>query len=245
MTSRSRPPKSAMLVAERIVQDALREGIGPGDALPLEKSMLLRYEIGRGTLREALRLLEFQGVILLKPGMHGGPVMQDPDASHLGSTLALLMQLKSAPLRTIAEVRTALEPMICRLAAERMSAQSLDELHGTIDRMRTDIDDERIFLEANKRFHEIIAWSSGNTLFGYLVASLFRIMDSAVTGIDYPWHRRTAVVHAHEQIYDALRSHDPQMSEVRMREHIADYDRFTEQKYPEVLKQTIRWRHPM
>ena len=73
MTSRSRPPKSAMLVAERIVQDALREGIGPGDALPLEKSMLLRYAIGRGTLREALRLLEFQGVILLKPGMHAKP----------------------------------------------------------------------------------------------------------------------------------------------------------------------------
>ena len=59
----TRPPKAALLVAQRIVQDALREGRKPGDLLAPERTMLEKYQTGRGTLREALRLLEFQGVI--------------------------------------------------------------------------------------------------------------------------------------------------------------------------------------
>src|ERR1700683_422035 len=124
----SRPPKAALLVAQRVIRDVVREGMRPGDLLPPERVMLETYETGRGTLREALRLLEFQGVIALKPGPRGGPVLLDPDASHLGNTVVLLMQLKEAPFRTIIEVRSALEPVISSLAAERISEEALDRL---------------------------------------------------------------------------------------------------------------------
>ncbi len=230
-----------MLVAQRIVRDALRDGLKPGDLLLPEKTMLEKYQTGRGTLREALRLLEFQGVIALKPGPKGGPVLQNPDASHLASTVVLLMQLKSAPFRTIVEVRTAMEPMISSLAATRMTDESLIDLNSTIEQMREDMDDEHSFLDANKRFHDIIAWSSGNTLFGYIIDSLLGIMDGALIGIDYPPPRRTAILKAHEEIYAALKSRDPKLSEERMREHIEAYERYAERKFPQVLKQTIPW----
>src|SRR6478735_4533989 len=136
-----RPPKAAMLVAQRIVRDALRDNMVAGDLLLPEKTMLEKYQTGRGTLREALRLLEFQGVITLKPGPRGGPVLQNPDAAHLGSTLVLLMQLQAAPFRNIAEVRSALEPMISSLAATRMTDETLVDLRGTVDQMRTEMDD--------------------------------------------------------------------------------------------------------
>src|SRR6188472_727443 len=101
-----------MLIAQRIVRDIVRGEVSPGDLLPPERVMLEKYRIGRGTLREALRLLEFQGAIALKPGPGGGPILLDPDASHLASTIILLMQLQNASLRTIVEARTALEPVI-------------------------------------------------------------------------------------------------------------------------------------
>jgi GntR family transcriptional regulator, transcriptional repressor for pyruvate dehydrogenase complex len=237
----SRPPKAAMLVAQRIIRDVASAGLKPGNLLPPERTMLEKYQIGRGTLREALRLLEFQGVIALKPGPRGGPVLQDPNASHLASTLVLLMQLKEAPYRTIVEVRTALEPMISRLAAERISDEALLELSETIDSMRENIGNQDLFLEANKRFHDVIAWSSGNPLFGYIVDSLLGILDGTVIGIDYPSPRRQAIIKAHDEILQALKARDPEASEERMREHIDQYVTYAQRKFPEVLDQVVRW----
>jgi Transcriptional regulators len=230
-----------MLIAQRIINDAIKQGLRPGDLLPAERSMLETYGTGRGTLREALRLLEFQGVISLKPGPKGGPVLQMPDATHLSSTVILLMQLKEAPFRSIVEVRSAMEPMISKLAAERISDEALDELGDTIHLMADNMGDQDTFLEANKRFHDIIAWSSGNPLFGYLVDSLLGIMDGTVIGIDYPQIRRKAILKAHDGIYKALTARDTKQSEERMQEHIQEYVTYAERKFPNVLDQVIRW----
>jgi GntR family transcriptional regulator, transcriptional repressor for pyruvate dehydrogenase complex len=237
----SRPPKAAMLVAQRIVRDIVRGGLKPGDLLPPERMMLESYETGRGTLREALRLLEFQGVLALKPGPRGGPVVLDPDASYLASSVVLLMQLKQAPFRSIVEVRSALEPMISSLAATRIDDKSVAELLGTIEAMRENLADQQIFLEANKRFHDVIAWSSGNALFGYIIESLLGIMDGTVIGIDYPSPRRAAILKAHEAIYGAIEARDASASEKLMRLHIDEYTRYAMRKFPEVLDEVIQW----
>jgi GntR family transcriptional regulator, transcriptional repressor for pyruvate dehydrogenase complex len=237
----SRPPKAALLVAQRVVRDVVRNGTRPGDLLPPERVMLETYEIGRGTLREALRLLEFQGVIALKPGPGGGPILLNPAASHLASTLQLLMQLNHATYRTIVEVRTAMEPMTSQLAAARISDKSLEELRLTVENMRDSLEDRDVFLESNKRFHDIIAWSSGNVLFSYIVDSLVDILDGTVIGIDYPRHRRVAILKAHEEIFAALAQHDPQASLERMRLHIDAYATYAQRKFPDVLDQIITW----
>jgi GntR family transcriptional regulator, transcriptional repressor for pyruvate dehydrogenase complex len=236
-----RPPKTAMLVAQRIVRDVVRSHMSPGDLLPPERVMLEKYATGRGTLREALRLLEFQGVISLKPGPGGGPVLQTPTASHLASTLMLLMQLNKAPYHVIVEVRNAIEPVISELAATQISDASLTELAATVEQMRTEIDDRDLFLEANSRFHDVIAWSSGNVLFAYIVDSLLGILDGTVLGIDYPRDRRTAIVKAHEEIYRALAAHDPEAAKETMRRHIEEYTKYAKKKFPSVLDETITW----
>ncbi|AAZ55315.1 transcriptional regulator, GntR family [Thermobifida fusca YX] len=236
-----RPQKTAMLVAQQIVADIHRRGNRVGDRLPPERVMLDEYSVGRGTLRESLRFLELQGVISLRPGPGGGPIVQQPDASSLTTTLTLLMQFEKAPFRTITEARTALEPMMARLASERMSDEKLKELKESVDMMRDNLEDQEVFLEQNRRFHDLIAHGSGNVMFGYLVDSLLGILDGSAIGIDYPQFRRAAVHKAHLNIYEAIASRDPEASAEAMAQHIHEYVRYAEKKFPEVLDAPIVW----
>ena len=107
--------------------------------------MLERYQTGRGTLREALRFLEFQGVLTLKPGPGGGPILLKPDAGNLSSTLVLLMQMNQAPFKEIVQVRSAIEPMISMLAAEVMTDTQLGYLEDSIIQMRDNIESQDVF----------------------------------------------------------------------------------------------------
>ena len=237
----SRPPKAAMLVAQRIVRDIGRAGLRPGDLLPPERAMLETYGTGRGTLREALRLLEFQGVIALKPGPGGGPILMNPAPAHLAGSLQLLMQLNQAPYREIVAARAALEPVNSGLAAGRIGADSLAELAASLARMRENIDDTDWFRDSGRRFHQVIAWSSGNVLFAYIVDALLGILDGTVIGTDDPGDRRAAVLRAHEEIYAALAGHDASAAEQRMREHIEAYARHAQRRFPDTLDQTVTW----
>ncbi|WP_127818100.1 FadR/GntR family transcriptional regulator [Microbacterium sp. CPCC 204701] len=236
-----RPQKTALLVAQQIVADIQRRGNVPGDRLPPEKAMLEQYQIGRGTLRESLRYLELQGLISLKPGPGGGPVVEKPTGIGLATVISLLLQMENAPYRNIIEARGSLEPAMSRLAASRMTDDELSSLRANLDRMLADIDDPEVFADANQEFHDIIAHSSGNALFAHMIDALTGILDGTSIGIEYPEHRRLAVHQAHTRIYETLAAHDPVAAADAMREHIGEYTQYIEAKYPEVVEAPISW----
>ena len=239
--NRERPQKTAMLVAQRIVSDITEQNRQVGDRLSPERVMLEEYQVGRGTLRESLRFLELQGVISLKPGPGGGPIVEKPDASHLATSLILLLQFEQAPFRSILETRAALEPLMARLASQRIDGQHLGLLKESVTTMAEHISDQHVFLETNKNFHDVIAWGSGNTVFGYLVDALLGILDGTVLGIDYPEHRRRTVLTRHSTIYDAIAASDGDTSEESMREHIAEMTRYLEKKFASTMDAPVTW----
>lgn len=243
VSNSQRPQKMAFLVAQRIVRDIERDGLKPGDRLPHERMMLEKYDIGRGTLRETLRLLELQGVLSFKTGPGGGPVVEKPNADNLATTLTLLLQAEGARYRVIAESRAAIEPVMAKLAAERITADRLAELERSIDDMRDGIEDIDVYLETNRRFHNVIAWGSGNALFGHLVEAMVGAMDlsGASQGIEYPVRRRHAVLRTHQEIFESIRDSRPGEAESSMRSHIDEYLAYAAKKYPDALDKPIRW----
>jgi GntR family transcriptional repressor for pyruvate dehydrogenase complex len=237
----ARPVKTAMLLAQRIVSEIERRGLSVGDRLPSERTMLEEYGVARGTLRESLRFLELQGVLSIKVGPGGGPVVESPDASHLATTLVLLLQFGHGTFRSIAEFRDALEPIMARMAAERITPEQLKELEESIEFMERVVGNRVQFLEANKEFHDTIAWATGNQVFGLILDAILGIMDGTVMGIDDPKHRQVAIIKAHREILAALAAHDADAAEDAMRSHIGEYFTYVKRKFPEVLTQPVTW----
>ncbi|NJC71861.1 FadR family transcriptional regulator [Planosporangium thailandense] len=237
-----RPPKAAMLLAQRIVRDFVHQRVPAGSVLPTERHMAQTYQVGRGTLREALRLLELQGVITFQRGPHGGPVLNDPDAGHVAHTLTLLAQLSGTPYRSVLEVRAAIEPLVTRLATNQMDPATLSELEGTVSTMRRTPPRDHAFWRANKRFHALIAEASGNLVLSLLVDSFLGITDSEAVGVGYPEGCRGSMLEAHHEIYQAIVDGCPQTAADRMFEHITDYERYAERAHPEVLADPVTWK---
>ncbi|WP_040841758.1 FadR/GntR family transcriptional regulator [Nocardia brevicatena] len=241
MTLSVRPKKTAILVAQRIVADINARGNKVGDRLPAEKDMLAEYNVGRGTLRESLRFLELQGVISLRPGPGGGPIVQQPDSAALSTTLMLLLQFEQAPYRSVTEARSALEPVMARLATERMTEEQLAEVGDSVANMERVRNDEAAFIAENKRFHKLIAYGSGNAIFGYLIDSMIDILDGSPIGMEYPMARRSAVAKAHKLVYEALAGRDPEAAAQAMADHVGQYATYTEKKYSDALAAPIVW----
>lgn len=238
---RARRQKTATLVARRIVEDIRRGGASVGDRLPPEKQMLEDYQVGRGTLREALRFLELQGVLSLKPGPGGGPLVEQPDAQHLATALLLLLQFHDAPFSTLVEARGDLEPVMARLAAQRLTEEHRAQLVDSVDTMRTNLRDREVFLRTNRDFHDTIAWASGNQMYGFLIDALIEIVDGTPLGVDYPEKRRRAVLASHERILTALLAHDGDSSASAMAEHMSEGLKYFQRNYSDVLGQPVTW----
>jgi GntR family transcriptional regulator, transcriptional repressor for pyruvate dehydrogenase complex len=243
MATSTKPQKTALILAQRIVRDIHRRGLSPGEKLPPERLMMEEYEVGRGTLRESLRFLELQGVLSFKPGPGGGPLVEKPGTETLSATLALLLQFDGATYRAVAEARAAFEPLMARLAAERITPERLKELEESVTEMEAGLNDTEVYLETNERYHDIIAWASGNSLFGFLVDAMVGSMDlsGAAHGIEYPVRRRQAVLKAHRSIFDAIQEGDASLAGDAMRSHIDEYFTYAMKKYPDAMNRLIMW----
>lgn len=236
-----RARKSSELVARDLASYIVDHDLPEGTRLPPEREMGAALGVGRTTLREALRLLETRGALSIRPGRQGGPIVRRPKPEDLSEVLTLILQFQQASLSDVIEVRMAIEPTVARLAAARIKPEELDELRGTIDRMRTESDDSSLFRRENQVFHATIARASGNVVLATLNESLKLINDGAVVGVEYTLRRRRAVAAAHARIVDALGAGDGDAAEVAMRDHLTEAGHHWKSKYAGLFGVAVRW----
>lgn len=122
------PPKASVLLAADLRGHILGHGLAPGSALPSEAQLVSDTGLGRATIREALRLLEAEGLIAIKRGPHGGVTVRRPDVSRLSRSLAPILTLSEAPLRDLFVFRKAVEPQAASLAASHATDEQRNRL---------------------------------------------------------------------------------------------------------------------
>jgi len=236
---RARREKAATALAKSIAREIHRRGLQPGDKLLGEQRMVERYGVARGSLREALRYLELQGVLRIKSGPGGGPVIETPNGRHFASTLALMLQFVGARFRALIETRWVVEPGIAALAAERATPADLDALHQCLAAMRGALADGVRFQEENRRFHDLLAFASGNPVVRFLLPALHWI--SAGAGIEYSPEERARIVRAMKQILTAIEARASQQAYEATREFFAMSLAYLDATYPDVMARPLRW----
>jgi GntR family transcriptional regulator, transcriptional repressor for pyruvate dehydrogenase complex len=237
-----RPHKVAILLANQIVQEIIDGGLLPGARLASEREMLQEYNVSRGTLREALRYLELQGVLTIRPGPGGGPVVQEPDGHNLASVLGLLLALSRTQFRDVVVIREVLEPAMAARAATEASSAVLTAMRDSIEAMAVAGSDED-FLDENRRFHDLVAEGADNQVFKFFNTSLHALIDGAVMGIRYSPARRLAVIEAHIAVVEALESRDPERARRAMERHLGDWSEYVRTRHRAALNRPIVWHH--
>ena len=232
-----RGSKIAEAVAREILTRICEEKLAPGSQLPGEAQMLADYDVGRGSLREALRILEVHGIIKIKAGPGGGPIVIGTTTNDFGRMATMFFQAGGMTFREIIDARLVLEPLMARLAAERRQQETLDLLSET----RTETGSDQAYLKTSESFHRLVASMSGNRILNLISHAMEDIFHARVSGMLFPPERRGDVVDAHDQIADAIAKGDAARAERLMRDHMVDYARYVEARHPALMDEVVAW----
>src|ERR1700749_308720 len=124
-------PKASDVLATDLRERILRGKFPEGTALPTERDMVVQTQMSRTTVREALRILEVQGLIRIKTGRSGGAFVQRPDGDSVANTVSLLIRGRQIRMAALPETREGVEPVCARLAAKYRTDEDLDRLEAT------------------------------------------------------------------------------------------------------------------
>ncbi|MBF9036137.1 FCD domain-containing protein [Rhodobacterales bacterium HKCCE2091] len=172
---RSRPAKVAEAIKDWVVEHNLRKG----DRLPNEADLMARFGMAKGTIREAMRILEAQGLIESRTGPGGGCFVGEVTADRAKALLANYFYFNEISISDIYQLRRLLEPEIAATLAGRLSGEQLGQLEAivaTYPEPARDAEEERDQHVASLLFHRRLANFSSNALLAFVVSFMARIL---------------------------------------------------------------------
>jgi DNA-binding FadR family transcriptional regulator len=182
--SRGRLREKPQQIADELRRMIVSGKLSEGDSLGHEPDLVERFGVSRPSLREALRILEAEGLITVVRGMLGGIIVHEPDERMTARTAALVLQARNVSLADVYEARTLLEPIAVRTVASlRARRAPVTELRQLIKQEVRVILDPDAFGPANARFHERLVALSGNQTLTIVAEMLNEVVTRAVTAI--------------------------------------------------------------
>lgn len=238
---RQRTPKASERLARHLASSIVEGEIAEGARLPHESEMLNQLQVSRATLREALRLLEVWGLVVIRTGPGGGPTVRRPSSGEFAEHLGLMLQFQQLTLKDVSDARLALEPMMARLAAQRITPEQIADLRDSIEIMTQSYDAPVEFWAQNQRFHSAVAEAGDSRVISMVVDAVKFIADGASSGVHYGRDELEDVVQAHTKIVDLLEAGDAEGAAVAMHHHLDVGRRFIAKNQPGTLRSRIHW----
>src|SRR6266508_337425 len=216
-------PKASDVLATELRERILSGEYAEGSPLPPERELVTQTTMSRATVREALRILEVQGLVRIKAGRAGGAFVQRPGKESLASSMALLIRGRQIRLAALHETREAIEPFCAELAAKNRTDDDLAALDAADEAISDPDASLAQFLQANVDWHIGVATASHNELLGAFMTAFFLDVTAATENEFVNDDVRRLAAKAHRGITDAIRKRDAEAAVRRMRRHVHGY----------------------
>jgi GntR family transcriptional regulator, transcriptional repressor for pyruvate dehydrogenase complex len=224
-------PRLAEMVAD-VLRDRIVTGrLKDGDELPRQEDLLAEFNVSRPSLREALRILEAEGLITVRRGNLGGAVVHSPQVGNAAYSVGLVLQSRGVPMTDLRDAIKSIEPVCAGLCAARddRHEEVLPSLRQVHERVVAAVDDDVEFTISSRRFHEQLVAVCGNQTLILVVGALESLWssreeawarDASQTGSFPDSKRRQSGVRAHERILKSIEDGDVDRVQRQARVHL-------------------------
>ena len=226
---RIRQPRVAEIVASRLRDDILSGRLKEGDILPSQESLFTEFGVGPPALREAIHILEVDGLVSVRRGNMGGAVVHLPSAERTAHMISMVLQSRSSTPADVSGALMHLEPICAGMCAARKDRMTevVPYLQAEIDCQERQFEDTAQYVGNARRFHEALVSRCGNEPMILLIGSLELIWsahESSVWGDDGgPMQHKTmrAALRDHQRLLDAIRDGNADRAVRLAQDHLA------------------------
>jgi DNA-binding FadR family transcriptional regulator len=235
--------KLAMSIARDIVRQIGDGRLNAGSSLASEAEMAGIYSVGRTTVREALRILETQGLVSIKTGPGGGPIVTDPTTADAGRMMSLHMNVRGCTFGELAQARVQIDPILAADAARLAMPNGIERLRDIVEIMQEiPLGRNTEWARTASMFNAIVAAMTGNSVLALLSASLRAIYAERIGNINYTAKMRQNAIAYYRNIIEAIEARDPVKAQQNAHDLIAGSLQQMKKAHPEILSALVDWK---
>ena len=233
-----RQPRLAEIVAASLRDDILSGRLKEGDLLPRQEHLLKEYRVSLPAVREAMRILETEGLVSVQRGNVGGAIVHLPTAARTAQMISMVLQSRDATLDDVSSAVLNFEPVCARMCAARpdRATEVVPALREVIEAQRAKFDDVANWNTNARLFHEALVANCGNQTVIVIIGSLETIWSAHESSVwdearrgteelppDSPMARKTrqAALRDHEKILAAIEAGNEERAATLSARHLA------------------------
>ena len=209
--------------------------LSPGDRLPSETELAQQFDVGRQTIREALRILELSGFITIQKGGNGGPLIRTTILNTINNLFLDAFRLEKVTTEELTLARIEIEKVVLGHAIDLADNQDILGLRENIQKARRKLDENIMAIDENVEFHNLLAKASKNHVFVMVVGSIMAVvrdhtsrLTASLEGVKSVRKLSESVilsrnaVDIHEEIVNAMLEKDREKAMVLMDTHVRE-----------------------
>lgn len=229
-----RQPRLAEMIAARLRDRILAGEYPEGATLPKQEDLLEEFGVSPPSMREALRILETEGLVSVQRGNVGGAVVHQPQVNKVAYMLALVLQSRAVTLADVSQALKHFDPACAAECARQPKRKRtvVPRLRSVLDESRAVIDDPVAYMTTSRRFHEELVNTCGNETLVLVVGTLEMLWSAHVSELLRDHHElggsfedlanRQASLRDHEELLERIVEGDVTGAEESARRHLID-----------------------